>query len=36
MTFAVVMFFVWSSTLSLTPDDLGGERTEFVNSIISC
>ena len=22
MTFAVVMFFVWSSTLSLTPDDL--------------
>ena len=22
MTFAVVMFFVWSSTLSLTPNDL--------------
>ncbi|TKI79137.1 septum formation initiator, partial [Bacillus wiedmannii] len=22
MTFAVVMFFVWSSTLSLTPEDL--------------
>ncbi|PDY32257.1 septum formation initiator, partial [Bacillus wiedmannii] len=22
MTFAVVMFFVWSSTLSLTPDDI--------------
>ena len=32
MTFVVVMFFVWSSALSLTPEDLKWQKSKTYQS----